>query len=237
MTDERTLLGRIAAQLRRAHHDEAQGPASRASEAPAIPRDHGTLVARFSAEWQALAGQVHVVGSEQDAVDVIVGVCRANAATRVLTWTGAAIGVPSLERRLEAAGIGADHGWLPDDAAARADRLTVLADIPVGITGADALLAESGSVVVVSGPGRSRLASLLPPVHVTIARTGNVHLSLQHLFEAQPALADQGSNLVAISGPSRTADIEMTLTRGVHGPGEVHVVLIDTCDGCRVRRG
>ena len=105
-------------------------------------------------------------------------------------------------------------------------RLHALSELAVGVTGADALLAESGSVVLASGPGRPRSASLLPPVHVTIARTDRIYFSLEHLLAAVPSLGSAGSNLVAISGPSRTADIEMTLTRGVHGPGEVHVILL-----------
>jgi L-lactate dehydrogenase complex protein LldG len=79
---------------------------------------------------------------------------------------------------------------------------------------------------VVSGLGRGRLASLLPPVHIAIARAPTIYYSLEHLLAAEPALGSAGSNFVAISGPSRTADIEMTLTRGVHGPGEVHVILV-----------
>jgi L-lactate dehydrogenase complex protein LldG len=234
MSDERTLLGRITAELRREPRDRT---AAQPLDAPprsgsrpgeiAAPVDHATLVARFRAEWEALAGHVQVVRSEHDALDAVVAICRAHAASQVITWAGAAMGFPSLEERLGAAGIEADLGWVPDDADARAARLNVLSDIQVGITGADALLAESGSVVVVSGRGRSRLASLLPPVHITLARTNCVHQSLQHLFEADPSLADRGSNLVAISGPSRTADIEMTLTRGVHGPGDVYVILIE----------
>ena len=96
----------------------------------------------------------------------------------------------------------------------------------VGLTGAEAALADVGGIVVRSGEGRPRLASLLPPIHVTLLPVSRIHASLPDLLAAEPTIADGGSNLVLITGPSRTADIEMTLTRGVHGPGHVHAVLL-----------
>ena len=96
----------------------------------------------------------------------------------------------------------------------------------MGITGAFAGIAESGTIAVVSGAGRSRLASLLAPVHIAVLRADRMYPSLAAFLAAHADIAEQGSNLVLITGPSRTADIEMTLTRGVHGPGEVHVVVL-----------
>ena len=87
-------------------------------------------------------------------------------------------------------------------------------------------MSDTGSIALVSGPGRGRLASLLPPVHVALVRRVSMLRSLPDLLLERPDLATAGSNLVCITGPSRTADIEHTLSRGVHGPKEVHVVLI-----------
>ena len=109
----------------------------------------------------------------------------------------------------------------------RRQRLAELDDVAVGLTGAVAGLADTGSLALVSGPGRGRIASLLPPLHIAMLRVSQLHRDLRGVPCRASADRGRGSNLVLITGPSRTADIEMTLTRGVHGPGEVHVVLID----------
>jgi L-lactate dehydrogenase complex protein LldG len=98
--------------------------------------------------------------------------------------------------------------------------------VGIGLTGAHAALADSGAIVLVSGPGRGRLASLLPPAHVAIVSERRMWPSLPALVRAEPGLLDAGSNVVVVAGPSRTADIEMTLTHGVHGPKHVHVILM-----------
>jgi L-lactate dehydrogenase complex protein LldG len=96
----------------------------------------------------------------------------------------------------------------------------------VGLTGAHAALADTGSVVLVHGEGRGRIVSLLPPVHVALVDVARLHATLGALWAAEPDLLRQAANLVVVTGPSRTADIEMTLTRGVHGPRIVHVVFV-----------
>jgi L-lactate dehydrogenase complex protein LldG len=104
--------------------------------------------------------------------------------------------------------------------------METLGAVVLGFTGADAALADSGAIVLVGGPGRSRLASLLPPIHVALLPVDRVLPDLATLFAGRPGLLDESSQVVCIAGPSRTADIEMTLSHGVHGPTHVHVVLI-----------
>ena len=67
--------------------------------------------------------------------------------------------------------------------------------------------------------------SVLPPVHVAVVEERRLRPSLAALLHEEPGLLDSGSNVVIVAGPSRTADIEMTLTHGVHGPKHVHVIL------------
>ena len=101
----------------------------------------------------------------------------------------------------------------------------------IGITGADYAVAETGSVVVLPRKGLSRLVSLVPPVHVAVVRIGDVVETLDDVFlfrrlEYHRNGGEMGSYLNFITGPSRTADIEMKLVVGVHGPREVHLVLL-----------
>ena len=104
-----------------------------------------------------------------------------------------------------------------------------MANADVGITGVDYAIAETGTCVIVPTTGASRLVSLLPPVHVALVERGQVVASLDELFTMRRhdfLNGDLGSYMNLITGPSRTADIEYKLVTGVHGPGEVHMVLI-----------
>jgi L-lactate dehydrogenase complex protein LldG len=85
-------------------------------------------------------------------------------------------------------------------------------------------LADTGSVVLAASPEEPRARSLLPSVHVSVLREDRVLPGLPELFEAVGA--NLPSSLAIVTGPSRSADIEQMLTIGVHGPGEVHVVLM-----------
>ena len=93
-----------------------------------------------------------------------------------------------------------------------------------GLTGALAGIAETGTLVLPGGTGRPQTASLLPEIHFAVLRQADL---VQTLVEALrlPGLRDFPT-IVLVSGPSRTADIEMTLTIGVHGPREVRVFII-----------
>jgi L-lactate dehydrogenase complex protein LldG len=85
-------------------------------------------------------------------------------------------------------------------------------------------LADTGSVVLAASPGEPRAHSLLPAVHVSLLREDRILPGLEALFEAVGD--DLPSALAIVTGPSRSADIEQRLAVGVHGPGEVHVVLL-----------
>lgn len=94
----------------------------------------------------------------------------------------------------------------------------------VGITSAQAAIAETGTLVLDSTRERHRLVSLVPPVHIAIVDASKIYetlgeaLAFIHKTEMSPAVT-------FVTGPSRTADIELTLTIGVHGPQELYVII------------
>ena len=102
---------------------------------------------------------------------------------------------------------------------------------PVGITGVDAALAGTGSLIVSSGEGKYRTASLLPDKHIALVRASQILPDFETWVQSQKESGleafKQSSNTTIISGPSKTADIAQELIKGAHGPRQVHIILID----------
>jgi L-lactate dehydrogenase complex protein LldG len=99
----------------------------------------------------------------------------------------------------------------------------IVARCELGVTGVDAALPETGTLLLRSSPDRPRVVSLLPRVHLAILRPAALRADLHQAFSEVKA---DGYG-VLITGPSRTADIELTLTIGVHGPKNLYVWLLD----------
>ena len=94
----------------------------------------------------------------------------------------------------------------------------------LGITEADYLLPETGTLVLRSSPEKPRGVSLLPRIHLAIVRPAMLRADMHQVF----AEAKNDHYLVFITGPSRTADIELTVTLGVHGPKKLYVWMMDS---------
>jgi L-lactate dehydrogenase complex protein LldG len=228
MSDDRfNIMAAVAQRLRAGVMPPAGGlehPAAPPDLSPMLSRDE--LIARFATEAEALTVVVHRASDDETAAATVTDVVSGRGATRVLAWDEKWLNCSVVAGRLRSAGVTLEPCWLPRDGAERRQRLAELDDVSVGLTGAVAGLADTGSLALISGPGRGRIASLLPPLHIALLRVPQLHATYAAFLAAHPQIEDAGSNLVLVTGPSRTADIEMTLTRGVHGPGEVHVVLI-----------
>jgi L-lactate dehydrogenase complex protein LldG len=111
--------------------------------------------------------------------------------------------------------------------AAKAEEVrSAAATAEVGISSPAYALADTGALVVLSSGCDERLISLLPPAHIAVVSADTVLSGLDELFTVVPDPAAVSSSMVLIGGPSRTGDIEMTLVQGVHGPGELSLVIV-----------
>lgn len=110
-----------------------------------------------------------------------------------------------------------------------AERRAQILAAEMGISSVDFAIAETGTLVVCAKPGQERMASLLSPVHVAIVTRAQIVPDLFDVFDKLGAAGseDLPSNVAFITGPSKTGDIELQLTTGVHGPGKWHVLIVN----------
>jgi L-lactate dehydrogenase complex protein LldG len=179
------------------------------------------LVAMFRANAQAANAVVHGPVSRHGAPRAVAGIAAGHDAARFIAWDD--LGASGVVSALTAAGLERVEHTVAADR--RLEHNLGYLDLDVGVTGATAGLAESGTVVLVHGPGRPRMASLIPEVHIALLDAGKMARTMAHWAHENSALAANTTNLVFVTGPSRTGDIEQELNLGVHGPRHVHVVL------------
>jgi L-lactate dehydrogenase complex protein LldG len=197
-------------------HDKA-GQAHASASVVRIDVDTN-LKARFVSEVERVRGVVHQTNSATGALETLRQLLTDRKTHEVLCWDEAHLPLAGVHGMLSRAGIARIEG---DNA--------VVERAGAGITGCDTAIAATGTLVLRSGRGRSRMASLMPPVHIALVRESQLIATLEDWMAAQYAsdLRDirDASNITLITGCSRTADIEMSPVFGVHGPLEFHVVL------------
>jgi len=197
---------------------------------PAPPRvpellpemDPVDLVALFRERALEIDAVVHGPVSRHGVPRAVVGIAAGHNAASFLAWDD--LPVPGVPTALSTAGLERMSHQVPSDA--RLAHLLGYATLDLGVTGADAGLAESGSVILLHGADRPRLASLAPDIHIALLEVGVLERTLAEWAHRNPEAVAQTTNLVIVSGPSRTGDIEQQLNLGVHGPRHVHIVLI-----------
>ncbi len=213
MTDSRTaLLARIRSALGR----KSGQPPPPLSPPRLRPRNQSTLerVELFVRQFEKLNGKPVRVRS------------RAEAAAAVRDLMNGQSAVASNAPFLAQSGI-TDLAGVVARFTSREQLRAACAAARFGITGADYALADTGAFAMLAGPHEARLISLLPPAHIAVFPASSILPDLDELFVRLPNPAERSSSLVLIAGPSRTADIEQILVRGVHGPGEVHAIIVE----------
>ena len=201
---------------------------------PPIPSEEA--LPKFEAELTKVAGVAHRAGDHQTLEEVLKAILSRSHAKDVVLSRNPLLAELKIEALLRAWGKGVSV-W-PDSGAGEASDASLRAfaeasfAATVGITGVDFALAETGSLVVTSRTEGAQMASLAPPVHVALYRRSQLVGSLDEVLEKlqsprAPERVGSGRSVVFITGTSRTADIEQILIRGVHGPGEVHAILVE----------
>lgn len=222
--EEALFLERVNSSLVDPSGNRASAPGS-----PSPPsKDHSdtSLTEAFTRELEAVGGVVYRVGTIEEARDTVRQIVVDRGMKPIVRTQNPFIEELDLDGALT--GSGAEVTVCDLRSGISSGRIReVEFDADAGITSADYGLAETGTLALLAGPGQGRSVSLLPPVHVAILRTGDIVRDLSVFFERlkneHPKLP---SALTFITGPSRTADIELVLTVGVHGPKELHVVLL-----------
>ncbi|MBM4073662.1 MAG: hypothetical protein FJ271_32785 [Planctomycetes bacterium] len=205
---------------------DAVAAGNRAGVGTDIPR-RGTIgyqgagtdpVACFIRELETAGGKPHVADGLEALCACLTGILQGMPGTSILFESPAFLDGDVLAAHLRS--LGKQITCIDELPATESRDSFFAADF--GVSGVEWLIAETGSIVMATRPGRPRSTSLLPPVHVAIAARTQIMADLFDLFDGSPALP---SCLTLITGPSKTGDIELRLVTGVHGPGEVHVVI------------
>lgn len=185
--------------------------------------DERKLLDKFLAELLSVGGQGYRTDSPHQAVERLSALVKASNVTRIVAWRHPLLSELGVPAALEATGC---ECWEVSDELSEPERRSRIAMAEMGITAVDHAVVETGSLVLCARPDQPRMVGLLPPVHVAFLAPGRLVADLEALaplLRRELGGEDGVRNITFITGPSRTADIELSLTRGVHGPKEVHV--------------
>ena len=215
------------------HHAESASVHN--GEAVSLVQEGEDLAARLQRELEGVGGHVARVRHAAEAAQYVTRLAEEKGAEVVVRWQSDLLDTLEIDDALQ--GVGTEvHTASPPSEAEAADRRQELRDLlaraDLGLSGVDAVIAETGTLMLQAQPGQMRGVSLLPPVHVAVARTDQVVATFADaLRTVRQSGEDMQQNLTScisfVTGPSRTGDIELKLTVGVHGPGEMHLILLD----------
>lgn len=192
-----------------AHHGQ-RAPVPAAPVSPELSK--ATLIENFRESLEFVGGRISLVYEETEAAEVLYSIISEKEARKI------AISHSPLVKKI--CGFLKISAEFIENAAPE-----VLFESDLGVTGAQWAIAETGTLVLEAESERHRLTSLVPPVHVCVLEARNIRQTLGEILEILQTRLSRA--ITFVTGASRTSDIELTLAIGVHGPGELHVILID----------
>jgi L-lactate dehydrogenase complex protein LldG len=213
-------LGPGRAGVARASSDDARAALEIRSR---CERERSALIEQFESELLKIGVHVCRAATTDSAADYIEHTALERKAKTIIAADAEVVERIGLQKRLHASGI----GYVTEASDSEFRQIAIAAG--VGVSGVDYALADTGTLVLLARKGQARSISLVPPVHIAIVKPDQMISGLDDLFQLlrfEKGVSDLGSAVTFITGPSRTADIELTLVVGVHGPQELHVVII-----------
>ena len=208
------ILGKVRASLGR----DPGAPVAAIPPASRVPpRTSGSPEAEIEqlfAEIGKLNGITRRLAGRGEFRSALAELVRAEAVKKATAWNTPELAALDIAGSLKALGV--------EIVSPHADK-RLLAECELGVTGVDAALPETGTILLRSSPEKPRVVSLLPRVHLAILRRAALRADLH---QALAEMKDDGYG-VLVTGPSRTADIQLKITLGVHGPRSLYVWLLD----------
>jgi len=229
------ILGKIRRALvkpRTAHHHGHSSATSDLGKLFASVGSRDGVVEKFQKEFELVSGEFHFCESGTAVLQLLTQIVQSSAAKKV------AISQHEICKRLEVAkGLEArlpEVNILVEDIESensfnRTALRNSMAQVQLSITGAEYLIAETGTIVMLAGAQASRQISLLPSIHIVLATPQQIFPNMAELFleiQREHGTKLPGSALTCITGPSRTADIEKVLIKGVHGPMRLILLMV-----------
>ena len=236
ISSRQTILDRLAGVV-------SQSPADREPSqlVPGVLQTQDTtpaaLIERFTKALDKLSVTWEVAENPIVARLKLVSGLKEGGVQRLLTWSADELPVGGILEALEVLGIATMTPDLrvlpvklrPQDPPGRAELLASMETVEIGITGADAAIAETGTLFIAGGVGRPLLVSQMPRQHRVLLPASRLYPTIESWLAAQrlaePAQRRVGS-LTALTGVSRSRDIELHPSVGVHGPRRRHVIIV-----------
>jgi len=211
-----SIRGHLAASARFDAHAAQPATPQRGAQSNSTKNNHdGPVIELFQQALEAVSGHCSIVQNIDEAARNVQQIVDQRKARRVAVSDSTLVKGILKRLKTEAAFLDAPNQ-------------SELFECDLGITSAQWAIAETGTLVLEAERERHRLASLVPPVHVAMVEAGRIRRTMSEILELIKNTDIGLSRTVTfITGPSRTSDIELTLAIGVHGPGELHVIVID----------
>ena len=218
MNSRETILSSIRTHLAASEpHDE---PTTHVDPVEVIEARPASLVELFKKSLEVVSGHCIIAHGEMEVVDALTRTIARLQQTKHRARAIAISDAPMVDRLIRQTDLEIDELAIAPDA-------HEVFRFDVGISTAQAAIAETGTLVLDAATERHRLVSLVPPVHIAIIDAAWIYHTLGEALAFVHRNAQINPSVTFVSGPSRTADIELTLAIGVHGPQELYVIVND----------